>query len=135
MFDGAAEANTSAGAPWLICVSSAELAPKVSLTVAPGFAVSNCFAIVVNAPVSDDAASTTIVPVTAGTLEDAGLTGAELAPGALDAPAALVPEFALLELLLQPATSATAAVAATLTVTSLCMSDLLVVRTGLRARY
>ena len=44
MFFADAEANTSAGAPWLICSASAELAPKFSLTVTPGCAASNCLA-------------------------------------------------------------------------------------------
>jgi hypothetical protein len=33
---GEAEANTSAGAPLLIWVASAELAPKLNFTVSPG---------------------------------------------------------------------------------------------------
>src|SRR4051812_36126323 len=36
MLAGAAEAKTSAGAPWLICVASAELPAKLNVTVAPG---------------------------------------------------------------------------------------------------
>jgi hypothetical protein len=42
MFFGEAEANTSAGAPLLIWVARAELAPKLNFTVSPGWAASNC---------------------------------------------------------------------------------------------
>src|SRR4029453_1096935 len=62
MFFGAAEANTSAGAPLLICCASVELAPKLSLTVTPGWAASNIFPIVVNDSVNDAAARTVTVP-------------------------------------------------------------------------
>src|SRR5215471_2274613 len=41
MFFGDAEANTSAGAPWLICSARSELAPKLSLTWLPGWSLSN----------------------------------------------------------------------------------------------
>src|SRR6516225_10073815 len=68
MFLGAAEANTSAGAPLLICSASAELAPKLNFTVSPGWAVSNCLPISVNVPFSDDAANTVIDPVCAAGL-------------------------------------------------------------------
>ena len=64
MFAGAAEANTSAGAPWLICVASAELPAKLNLTVAPGLAASKSLPIRVNDSVSDAAANTLTVPVT-----------------------------------------------------------------------
>ena len=62
MFFGAAEANTSAGAPLLICCASVELAPKLSFTVTPGWAASNIFPIVVNDSVNDAAARTVTVP-------------------------------------------------------------------------
>ena len=41
MFDGAAEANTSACAPWVIEVASEELPLWLNFTVSPGFAASN----------------------------------------------------------------------------------------------
>jgi hypothetical protein len=62
MFAGAAEANTSAGAPLVIWVAKVELAPKLNFTVSPGWAVSNCLPSSVKVPVSDDAAKTVIVP-------------------------------------------------------------------------
>src|SRR6185437_15959929 len=65
MFLVAAEANTTAGAPWLICNASAELAPKLSFTFTPGCAASNCLARVVNASVSEAAASPVMVPLMA----------------------------------------------------------------------
>src|SRR5215207_1369795 len=58
-----AEANTSAGAPWLICWASADEAPKLGVTVTPGWAPSNCLASVVNDSCSDAAAKTVTVPV------------------------------------------------------------------------
>ena len=42
MFLVLAEANTSAGAPWLIWVARPELGPKLNTTLAPGWAASNC---------------------------------------------------------------------------------------------
>src|SRR5215813_6805655 len=51
MFLVAAEANTSAGAPLLICSARAELAPKLNFTVSPGWAASNCLPSSVNVPV------------------------------------------------------------------------------------
>jgi len=68
MFAGAAEANTSAGAPLVICSARPELGPKLNLTVSPGWAASNCFPSWVKVPISDAAAKTVIVPVD----EDAG---------------------------------------------------------------
>src|SRR5215468_4244080 len=65
MFFGDAEANTSAGAPWLICAARSELAPKLSLTLLPGWALSNCLASVVNASFNEAAANTVTVPLTA----------------------------------------------------------------------
>jgi hypothetical protein len=62
MFFGLAEANTSAGEPDVISSASEELAPKLNFTVVPGCAASNCFPRVVNAPCSEAAAKTVIVP-------------------------------------------------------------------------
>jgi hypothetical protein len=58
-----AEANTSAGAPLVICVDKPELGPKLNFTVSPGWAASNCFPSWVKVPSSEDAAKTVIVPV------------------------------------------------------------------------
>src|SRR2546429_6867897 len=63
MFTGAAEANTSAGAPLLICSARPELGPKLNFTVSPGCAASNCLPSWVKLSVSDAAANTVIVPV------------------------------------------------------------------------
>src|SRR5215472_18466185 len=63
MFFGAAEANTSAGAPLVIWVARVELAPKLNFTVSPGCAASNCWPSSAKVPFSDDAAKTVIVPV------------------------------------------------------------------------
>src|SRR6476659_3515841 len=93
MFLVAAEANTSAGAPLLICSARAELAPKLNFTVSPGWAASNCLPSSVNVPFSEDAASTVIAPVCAAEL--------------------LEPEAVLDELLLeQPATAIAASATA-----------------------
>ena len=64
MFFGAAEANTSAGAPWLICWASAELPAKLNITFTPGCAASKSLPSWVNVPVSDAAANTVTVPDT-----------------------------------------------------------------------
>src|SRR5215472_11553263 len=63
MFLGAAEANTSAGAPWLIWLARVELAPKLNVTFVPGWAASNWWPSVVNVSVSDAAANTVIDPL------------------------------------------------------------------------
>jgi len=68
MFAGAAEANTSAGAPPVIWVAKVELPPKLNFTVSPGWAASNCFPSWVKVPISDAAANTVIVPVGAAEL-------------------------------------------------------------------
>jgi len=60
MFAGAAEANTSAGAPLMIWVARPELGPKLNVTLSPGWAASNCFPSWGKAPVSDAAANTVI---------------------------------------------------------------------------
>src|SRR5438034_5689499 len=103
MFLVEAEANTSAGAPLLICVARVELAPKLNFTVSPGLAVSNSLPSCVNVSLSDDAANTVIVPVCAAEL-------LVLADGEdeLDEPAA-----GLEELLLEQPATATAASATT----------------------
>src|SRR5215471_18737468 len=62
MLAGDAEANTSAGAPLVICSARPELGPKLNFTVSPGWAASNCFPSVVKLSVSDAAAKTVIVP-------------------------------------------------------------------------
>ena len=62
MFFGLAEANTSAGAPALICSARAELAPKLNVTFVPGLAASNCLPISVNDSVSEAAANTVMLP-------------------------------------------------------------------------
>src|SRR6516162_11599033 len=72
MFFGAAEANTSAGAPSVICVAKVELAPKLNVTVSPGWAASNCLPILVKLSFSDAAAKTVIVPVADAELLAAG---------------------------------------------------------------
>src|ERR1700753_2802887 len=101
MFLVAAEANTSAGAPLLICSARAELAPKLNFTVSPGWAASNCLPSSVNVPFSEDAASTVIAPVCAAELLAAG------------ADELLEPEAVLDELLLeQPATAIAASATA-----------------------
>jgi hypothetical protein len=76
MFAGAAEANTSAGAPLVISVAKPELGPKLNFTVSPGWAASNCFPSWVKVPISDAAANTVIAPVA-----DAGLLAIPVADG------------------------------------------------------
>ena len=56
MLPGAAEANTSAGAPWSIWVASVELASKLNVIFVPACAAWNCLPIVLNASVSEAAA-------------------------------------------------------------------------------
>ena len=65
MFFWLAEAKTSAGAPELICVASAELAAKLKVTFVPGWAASNCSPSSVNVSVRDAAAKTVRSPDTA----------------------------------------------------------------------
>src|SRR5262249_13845219 len=64
MLDWSADANTSAGAPFWICVTSADEASKLNVTFAPGLASSKSWPICVNACFNDDAADTVIEPVT-----------------------------------------------------------------------
>src|SRR6478735_6163766 len=59
-----AEANTSAGAPWVIWVASPELGPKLRTTRTPGWAASNWWPRRVKASFSDAAAKTVTVPLT-----------------------------------------------------------------------
>src|SRR5262249_11974806 len=66
MLASSADANTSAVAPWLIGVGRVDDAAKLNFTVAPGLAVWNALPSSVNAPVSDVAAKTLIVPVARG---------------------------------------------------------------------
>jgi hypothetical protein len=99
MFFGAAEANTSAGAPLVISVAKLELAPKLNFTVSPGWTASNCFPSWVKVPINDAAAKTVIVPVAAAELVAAGADE-------------LVALEAGLELLLEQPATATAASAA-----------------------
>jgi hypothetical protein len=103
MFFGAAEANTSAGAPSVIWVARVELAPKLNFTVSPGWAVSNCFPSWVKVPISDAAANTVIVPVCV----------AELVLAADEDELAGLEELLLEELLLEQPATATAASATT----------------------
>src|SRR5262249_37011736 len=89
------------GAPLLICSARAELAPKLNLTVSPGWAASNCLPSSVKVSFSEAAASTVIVPVCAAEL---------LAVGEDEL---LEPEAGLDELLLeQPATAVAASTTA-----------------------
>ncbi|MCY1232958.1 hypothetical protein D9M72_454760 [compost metagenome] len=62
MFVVSAEANTSAGAPWLICVARSEEPAKLSVTLVPGFFFSNSSASVVKVALSEAAAKTVMVP-------------------------------------------------------------------------
>src|SRR5690349_12241996 len=80
MFFGAAEAKTSAGAPSLICLASAELPAKLKVTFVPGCAASKSLPSWVNVPVSDAAANTVMVPDTVGVLLEL-LEGADDAAG------------------------------------------------------
>ena len=70
---GLAAANTSAGAPWVIWVASAELPAKLNRMSRPGLAVFSWSPSFPNTPVRDDAANTVSVPVSfAGELDDVG---------------------------------------------------------------
>src|SRR5215468_3095726 len=73
MFFWLAEANTSAGAPALICVARAELAAKLKVTFVPGWAASNCLPSSPKDSVSDAAANTVMLPDTDGEAVVAGL--------------------------------------------------------------
>ena len=60
-----AEAKTSAGAPWMICCTSADDASKLSVTLASGLASVNASPASVKDSVSEAAANTVISPSTA----------------------------------------------------------------------
>jgi hypothetical protein len=102
MFFGAADANTSAGAPSVIWVARVELAPKLNFTVSPGWAASNCLPSVVKVSFSDDAAKTVIAPVADAELPAAGDDELLAAEAGLEL---------LLLLVEQPATAAAASAA------------------------
>ena len=78
-----AEANTSAGAPSVICCTNAEEASKLNVAVASGFAAENASPTSVNDSVSDAAAKTVMSP---STLVAAVVAGASVvaAPAAVD---------------------------------------------------
>src|SRR5690606_31456341 len=91
MFAVSADANTSAGAPWLTWVASVEDAAKLKVTFAPGFEVSNTVPNSLNASVKDAAASTMTSPVTFGVgvvveapVVEVGADGDEESPHAAD---------------------------------------------------
>src|SRR4051795_2345646 len=69
MFFGAAEANTSAGAPSSICFARAELPAKLKFTFTPGWAASKSLPNRVKVPVSDAAANTVMSPDKVGVPE------------------------------------------------------------------
>ena len=75
-----AEANTSAGAPWVIWWPEPSCGPKLKTTVTPGWAASNCLPSVVNASCSDAAANTLTVPVIAAVVDSPADDG-EVVPG------------------------------------------------------
>ena len=60
-----AEAKTSAGAPWVICCTSADEASNENVALASGLAFVKAAPMSVNAPVSDAAANTVMSPLTA----------------------------------------------------------------------
>src|SRR3981081_4407176 len=66
----AAEANTSAGAPWVSWVTRSEEPAKVNSTDAPGLSVLNCSPMSVKDFFSDAAAKTMIFPVAAAALDE-----------------------------------------------------------------
>src|SRR5262249_37080987 len=77
MFAGAAEANTSAGAPWSIWVASAELPAKLNVTFDPGLAASNFWPIVLNDWASEAGATRGPAPVPPLPLADPLVSGLE----------------------------------------------------------
>src|SRR5262245_32317929 len=66
MFAVSAEANTSAGAPSVICCTSADEASKLNVAVASGLAAVNASPISVNDSVNDAAANTVMSPASPG---------------------------------------------------------------------
>jgi hypothetical protein len=111
MFAGAAEANTSAGAPLVIWVDKPELGPKLNFTVSPGWAASNCFPSWVKVPISDAAANTVIEPV-----GEAELLALEAELLALEAELLALEDELPEPLLEQPATATAASPAAIKTI-------------------
>jgi hypothetical protein len=75
MFFGEAEANTSAGAPLMIWVASVELAPKLNVTLTPGWAASNVWPRLVKASFSEEAANTVMDPLRLGVLDEPAVLG------------------------------------------------------------
>ena len=61
-----AEAKTSAGAPWVICCTSADEASKLKVALASGLASVKASPTAVNDSVSEAAANTVMSPSTAG---------------------------------------------------------------------
>src|SRR6478609_472840 len=92
MFASSAEANTSAGAPWLICVTRAEEASKLNVTFESGCSVVKAVPISLNDSVSEAAANTVMLPDAAG-VDPAGLVVA--APDVVVALAEVVVAFAV----------------------------------------
>src|SRR5262245_65708364 len=84
MVAGLAAAKTSAGAPSLIWVASAELPAKLNVTLTPGLAASKSLPIWVNDSVSDAAANTVIWPVTALAGAPAGAAGGDEAGASVE---------------------------------------------------
>ena len=82
-----AEANTSAGAPSVICCTSAEEASKLNVAVASGLAAVNASPTSVNDSVSDAAANTVMSPSTPA---GAVLAGASVVVAAVVAGSAVV---------------------------------------------
>src|SRR5262245_27568241 len=72
MFAMSAEANTSAGAPSVICCTSAEEASKLNVADASGFAAVKASPTSVNDSVNDVAANTVMSPSTPAAAVDAG---------------------------------------------------------------
>src|SRR6478752_1399651 len=66
MFLVSAEAKTSAGAPWVICVARSEDPAKFSVILVPGFLASKSLAILVKVAFSEAAAKTVAAPESFG---------------------------------------------------------------------
>src|SRR6476661_8687141 len=67
IFFVSAEAKTSAGAPWLICVTRSEDPAKFSVILVPGFFASKSLASLVKVALREAAAKTVMVPEGLGT--------------------------------------------------------------------
>ena len=78
MFASSADAKTSAGAPWVIWVTSAEDASKLNVALASGYFAVNAWPTSVKAAVSEAAANTVMSPLTAAAavVGVAGVVGA-----------------------------------------------------------